>query len=80
MPKRKKVSHQSAKKKQEITKDILIGELIEKYPESAEVLAKHGFHCIGCTLSPYETLEAGAAVHGIPLEPLLKEVNEAINK
>lgn len=61
-----------------IQKDILIGELLEKYPETGEALARHGFHCIGCMLSPYETLEAGAAVHGIPLTPLLADLNKII--
>lgn len=84
------ISNMPAKKKQikpkkkksatnkEISKDIIIGDLIEKYPASAEVLAKHGFHCIGCMISPYETLEAGAAVHSIPLKPLLAEINKAV--
>lgn len=79
MQKRKKAGKHT-KKKQKVTKDILIGDLVKKYPHAVEVLAKHGFHCIGCTLSPYETLEAGAAVHGIPTEPLLKEINKALSK
>jgi hypothetical protein len=29
-------------------------------------------------ISPYESLEAGAAVHGIPLNRVLKEINESI--
>ena len=78
MSKGKKISHQPVKKKQKITKGTIIGDLIKKYPESAEILAKHGFHCIGCILSPYETLEAGAAVHGVPIGPLLKEINQKI--
>lgn len=63
-----------------ITKDILIGELIEKYPQVSETLLKHGFHCIGCVVSPYESLEAGAAVHNIPLDKLLKDLNKTVQK
>ncbi|MDD5040518.1 MAG: DUF1858 domain-containing protein [Patescibacteria group bacterium] len=61
-----------------ITKDILIGDLIRKHPETEQVLLHYGFHCIGCMVSPYESLEAGAAVHGIPLESLLKDINRAV--
>jgi hybrid cluster-associated redox disulfide protein len=68
------------KTKQKVTKDILMGELISTYPQSSEILMKYGFHCIGCMISPYESLEAGAAVHGIPLEKVLKEINESISK
>ena len=61
-----------------VTKDILMGELVDKYPQASEILMKYGFHCLGCMISPYESLEAGAAVHGIPLNRVLKEINESI--
>lgn len=80
MPKIKKTTKQAAAKKPLITKDILIGKLIAKYPQVSETLMEHGFHCIGCVVSPYESLEAGAAVHGIPLEKLLKDLNKEIQK
>ncbi|MCH7492041.1 DUF1858 domain-containing protein [Patescibacteria group bacterium] len=76
---KKKVSKTSTKtkvKQQKITKDILMGELVNEYPKSMDILMKYGFHCVGCAMSPYEPLESGAVVHGIPLEPLLKELNE----
>ncbi len=59
-----------------ITKDMLMGEILEKHPEAAEVLIQYGFHCIGCMISPYETLEAGAAVHGVPLDSILDDLNK----
>jgi len=31
-----------------ITKDMLIGEILEKYPEKAEMLLSAGMHCLGC--------------------------------
>ncbi|MBU0598385.1 DUF1858 domain-containing protein [Patescibacteria group bacterium] len=83
MPSAKKKSKPKKKIKKikpAITKKILMGELIEKYPGSAEVLADYGIHCIGCMFSPYESLEAGATVHGIPLQPLIKKLNAAIKK
>ena len=63
-----------------VTKGILMGELISRYPQATEVLMRHGFHCIGCAVSPYESLEAGAAIHGIPLAPLLKEINQFVTQ
>jgi len=67
-------------KRKQITKDILIGDLLKKYPESSEVLMKYGFRCIGCVMSPYETLSAGAKIHGLPVEPILKDINQIIKK
>jgi len=68
------------KKEPKITGDILIGDLVGKHPEVSGVLMKYGFHCIGCALSPYETLKQGAEVHGISVEPLLRDINKAISK
>jgi len=63
-----------------ITKDMTIGDIISKYPETVEVLAKHGFHCIGCPSAGAETLEQGAAAHGIDVDKLVKEMNEVLEK
>ena len=71
-------TRQKAKKLTPVTKDILMGELVDKYPQATEILMKYGFHCIGCMISPYESLEAGAAVHGIPLNKVLKEINQSL--
>jgi len=70
---KKKISRKAS-----ITKDMLIGDILEKYPQSVEIFSKYGFHCIGCVISPYESLEDGAAVHNIPLGPLLRDINAAI--
>jgi hybrid cluster-associated redox disulfide protein len=54
------------KQKKEINKDILIGELVESYPNLASILVeKYDFHCIGCMAAGMETLEQGARVHGM---------------
>ncbi|MCX8175411.1 MAG: DUF1858 domain-containing protein [Candidatus Micrarchaeota archaeon] len=63
-----------------ISRKILIGELLLNYPASAEVLFRHGFHCIGCGLSAYETLEQGCAAHGFgesEIEQIVAELKEA---
>ena len=66
-----------AKQKIEITKDILIGDLVENYPKLASVLVeKYGFHCIGCMAAGMETLEEGATVHGMELKEIEKLVKD----
>jgi len=68
------------KQKLEITKDILIGDLVENYPKLASVLVeKYGFHCIGCMAAGMETLEEGASVHGMEekeIEKLVKDLKK----
>jgi hybrid cluster-associated redox disulfide protein len=72
---KKKTSGVKRKNTPEITGDILMGDLISRYPQVSGLLMERGFHCIGCAVSPYESLESGAAVHGIDLKSLLEDVN-----
>lgn len=71
-----------AKQKIEITKDILISDLVENYPKLASVLVeKYGFHCIGCMAAGMETLEEGATVHGMEskeIEKLVKDLKKRV--
>ena len=61
-----------------IEKDLKIGELLEKYPEKANVLLEAGMHCIGCPASLGETLEEACLVHGIDVDDLIKELNKEV--
>jgi hybrid cluster-associated redox disulfide protein len=68
-----------AKKKFEITKNITFAELLEKKPESMNVLFEAGLHCIGCHMSAYETVEQGCQAHGFTkkqIEELIKKLNQ----
>lgn len=63
--------------KMKITKDIMIGELVEKYPQLGTVLMEeYGFHCIGCMAAGMETLEQGSFVHGMNKKDLTKMVED----
>jgi hybrid cluster-associated redox disulfide protein len=59
----------------EITKDMLIGEVIRNKPESIDTLLRFGLGCVGCPASQMESLEEAAAVHGIDVNELLKALN-----
>jgi hybrid cluster-associated redox disulfide protein len=70
-------------KKKFITKDMLILEVIQKYPETLDIFMDHGIGCIGCRAAEYETLEQGISLHGIDVDKfveLLNEKMEAENK
>jgi len=70
-------------KKDVFTKDMNIGEIIERFPQAAEVMLKHGLHCIGCHVNPYETLKMGCGAHGISskdIDKIVKEINDLYQK
>ncbi len=58
-----------------ISKDTKIGELLQEFPDKAEILLAAGMHCLGCPASQAETLEEACDVHGIDVEELINELN-----
>jgi len=65
----------------EITKDMKIGDVVEKYPETMQVFANYGLHCIGCHVAAWETIEQGAMAHGVSdVDGLVEALNKAIPK
>ncbi|EKE00134.1 MAG: hypothetical protein ACD_22C00088G0003 [uncultured bacterium] len=69
-------------KKQKITKDSNLGELVMQWPQTAEVLLDHGLHCVGCIAATFDTIEAGAKVHGLSDEEIaemIERINEVVN-
>ncbi len=48
-----------------ITKDMTIGDVVQKYPNVTETLLANGVHCVGCGARFFETLEMGFKGHGM---------------
>ena len=61
-----------------ITKDMIIGDLVRKYPESISVLMNHGMGCVGCPSAQAESIEDASKVHGMDVEALLQALNNAV--
>ena len=55
----------------QISKEMLIGELLQVDENMAQILMGAGMHCIGCPSSQMESLEEACMVHGIPVEKLV---------
>ena len=66
-------------KNKPITGKMTFSEIMEKHPESAEILFIEGLHCIGCGMAMYESLEDGCKAHGMnkkEIEELIKKLNK----
>ena len=64
----------------EITKQSVIGDVLDFAPETAEFFFEIGMHCLGCPASRGESIEEACAVHGADADALVKKLNEAVNK
>lgn len=63
-----------------ITKNSIIGDVLDKYPDTAELFFSIGMHCLGCPASRGETIEEACQVHGADAEALVNALNEEISK
>lgn len=59
-----------------ITKDMLIGEILEINEKYADILMEAGMHCLYCPASAGETLAEACEVHGIDVDELVEKLNE----
>ena len=60
----------------QVSKDMLISELLEVDPGIVPILMAAGMGCIGCPSAQGESLEEAAAVHGIDGEALVARIKE----
>ena len=63
---------------QTITKDTIIGDILDIAPQTAPLFLSIGMHCLGCPASRGETVEEACAVHCVNVDELLAKVNAAI--
>ena len=62
-----------------ISKDMLIADIVDKYPYLSDFIMDYGVHCVGCGASMFETLEEGFSGHGMAEEEIDKVI-EDLNK
>jgi len=63
-----------------ITKDTIIGDVLDLAPQTAPIFLSIGMHCLGCPSSRGETVEEDCAFHGVDVDKLLEAVNAEANK
>ncbi len=61
-----------------ITRDSLIGDILDAYPDTAQFFLGMGMHCLGCPSARGESVAQACAVHGVDVEELVKSINESI--
>jgi hybrid cluster-associated redox disulfide protein len=63
----------------DITADMIIHDVVSKYPETVQVFRAHGLPCTACEIGARESIAGGARTHSLQLDPLLADLNHAAN-
>ena len=64
----------------QITKDTIIGDILDIAPETAPIFFSIGMHSLGCPSSRGETVEEACMVHGVDVNELLEKLNSMTAK
>jgi hybrid cluster-associated redox disulfide protein len=65
-------------KDEQITPDLLMADVFESWPETLPVFLEHRMSCVGCYLSPFDTLGDALRVHGLPVSEVLEILNQRV--
>ena len=60
----------------EITKNSIIGDILDAAPDTAPFFIEIGMHCLGCPASRGESIEDACLVHGTDADTLVAKINE----
>lgn len=58
-----------------ITKDMIVGDVLDMDSSAASYFFEIGMHCLGCPASRGETIEQACAVHGADADALVEKLN-----
>ena len=61
-----------------ITKECIVGDVLDKHPDLAKEFLAIGMHCLGCPVSRGETVEQACAAHGVDCDALIEKLNKLI--
>ena len=59
----------------QVTKDSLIGDILDFDVNTAQFFFEIGMHCLGCPHSRGESIADACAVHGTDADELVKKIN-----
>ena len=58
-----------------VTKQSVIGEVLDYNIETAQFFLAIGMHCLGCPSARNESIAQACMVHGVDVDDLIEELN-----
>ncbi|MBR2622196.1 MAG: DUF1858 domain-containing protein [Clostridia bacterium] len=63
-----------------VTKDSIIGDVLDAAPDTAVFFFEIGMHCLGCPASRGESIADACLVHGTDADALIEKINAFLEK
>ena len=62
----------------DISKETLISEMVQNFPQAMPAFQAIGMHCMGCALATGENVEEACNAHGVDVDAFLEKLNAFI--
>ena len=66
-------------KKMVVTKDMLIGDILDAAPSTAPFFLEMGMHCLGCPSARGESIADACEVHDVDVNVLIEKINQHLS-
>lgn len=62
-----------------VTKDMLIGDILDAAPSTAPFFLEMGMHCLGCPSARGESIADACEVHDVDVNVLIEKINKHLS-
>ncbi len=59
-----------------LTYDLTVAEILQRWPQTAQVFLRHRMACVGCAIAPFETLTEVSEIYQVNTEKFLQELKD----
>ena len=60
--------------------DMIIAEVLARWPKTAIVFHKHNMACVGCAVAPFYTIADAATIYGLTLDEFVLRLRLVIDQ
>ena len=62
-----------------VTKESVIGDVLDAEPTTAQFFLAMGMHCLGCPSARGESIADACEVHGVDADDLVDQINQFLS-
>ncbi len=62
-----------------VTKDTIIGDILDAAPSTAPFFLEMGMHCLGCPSARGESIADACEVHDVDVNVLIEKINKHLS-
>lgn len=64
--------------KSEQIAEMIISDVLARWPETAVIFQKHNMACVGCVVAPFYSIEAAISIYHLDRDQFLQDLAAAI--